>query len=515
MKKVTFKKLALLFILIMTFAMPTAGFAATNETSDKPSVWAVSDIEMAKKLGIMTEGVSSGFTKSITRQEFCELIVQTYEVLTQTQLPLPQNNRFVDTQNASVLKASEAGIVKGVSETEFSPNANITRQELAIMMMRTLWKLEEHFNTDLVVDYEISSTFSDLASISSWAKVDLLNAVENDLIKGVGNNLINPLGNTTKEQAIVMAKRLYFIAYNQLNHTEASWKGKHYFSNDILYGFDETNWLRNCVNLADRLQFLKKDGTVKQQFILEYSPSGWEITMPERAAYAEMTKFFVRDLGISDVIDLKGDKIFTIALKADGTVWQWYTPDNSMTSYVTDFLPEDVAPPEIHQVLGLEDIVSIDFQSSHGIALSKSGEIIQWDLENKLTKSKVDKEIVDVIAYNDCDLALAKDGSVYSLPLPGVAGEAVLQSQLTNISKIEASNNAILLLNNQGNVKVFRGALSGGLLSNTISINSNNVFLDISIIGNSCILKNDKGELLHFDTNSDLAIIQPETIEIP
>lgn len=179
--------------------------AGGNLNFSSASDWAESEIQEAYALGLTTETILNQFNRNITREEFCEIAVKLYEALSGKEALPAIENPFTDTTNTMALKAFELGIIKGTSDTTFSPNSPITRQEICVMIYRTL----KADNSSLNMDTSGVSAFSDESSIASWAIDAVKYANKNSIMKGTGNNNINPLGNTTREQAIVLIKRTF------------------------------------------------------------------------------------------------------------------------------------------------------------------------------------------------------------------------------------------------------------------------------------------------------------------
>ncbi len=103
----------------------------------------------------------------------------------------------------SVIAAYNIGIVNGVSETEFNPNGDITRQEAAAMLMRV------YKNYGAVEEESNDYLFADNDSIADWAKDDVYQINKLGVMQGVGNDMFAPLENYTVEQAIATFLRLY------------------------------------------------------------------------------------------------------------------------------------------------------------------------------------------------------------------------------------------------------------------------------------------------------------------
>ncbi len=103
----------------------------------------------------------------------------------------------------AVTAAYNIGIVNGVSETEFNPNGDITRQEAAAMLMRVYRNYGECEET--LSDY----SFADQDLIADWAKEDVYGINRLGVMQGIGNDNFAPLENYTVEQAIATFLRLY------------------------------------------------------------------------------------------------------------------------------------------------------------------------------------------------------------------------------------------------------------------------------------------------------------------
>lgn len=115
---------------------------------DIPSgAWYAAEAAAAKKAGI-TYGITPvlfGADQPFTRAMTVQMIARAAGA----DLSSPQQSSFVDVPveewfAAAVNWASQNGIVKGVSETEFAPNQVITRQDMLVMMGRYMAIVEEN-----------------------------------------------------------------------------------------------------------------------------------------------------------------------------------------------------------------------------------------------------------------------------------------------------------------------------------------------------------------------------------
>lgn len=168
------------------------------------SDWAIEELDKASDLGLITEEIKNNMKANITREEFCQVLIRMYENYIIFPIETSENP-FKDTNNIAVLKAAKLGIVKGVGENNFDPNAPVTRQEMSVMVYRTIRLLNP------TMDFNLKSThkFSDDEYISVWAIDPIQFIFDRGILKGTGDGNINPLGNATREGAVILILRAY------------------------------------------------------------------------------------------------------------------------------------------------------------------------------------------------------------------------------------------------------------------------------------------------------------------
>ena len=111
---------------------------------------------------------------------------------------VPEGAYYAD----AVAWASANGVVYGTSETAFSPEGKITREQMAAMMRRyaSFKKLDTSAKADL-------STFTDASAVSAWATGDMQWAVASELLYGNNHNQLQPTANATRAQAAAILQR--------------------------------------------------------------------------------------------------------------------------------------------------------------------------------------------------------------------------------------------------------------------------------------------------------------------
>ncbi|MBQ8836104.1 MAG: S-layer homology domain-containing protein [Clostridia bacterium] len=102
----------------------------------------------------------------------------------------------------AVAWANENGIVVGISETEFAPNDNITREQMAAVIYRYA-----KFKGYDVSDKADISDFADADEISGYALDALAWANANELVKGTTDTTVSPKGTATRAHVAAILMR--------------------------------------------------------------------------------------------------------------------------------------------------------------------------------------------------------------------------------------------------------------------------------------------------------------------
>lgn len=115
---------------------------------------------------------------------------------------ITERQTFSDTNDVNVEKMAGIGVVNGMGNNRFDPNAQLTREQAAVMLAR----LANAAGNPLE---EGDVTYADRAQMSSWAieAVGMMQAA--GIMGGVGNNAFAPRDPYTREQSIVTIMRLY------------------------------------------------------------------------------------------------------------------------------------------------------------------------------------------------------------------------------------------------------------------------------------------------------------------
>ncbi|MBD3921345.1 S-layer homology domain-containing protein [Paenibacillus sp. PR3] len=181
--------------------------AVVSAASYSPSGWAMDDTYEAQQIGLIPNMLWGNFQNKITRAELSGVIVRLYERLTNSKVPAAASNPFKDTKDADVLKASALGIIGGTGAGKFSPDAAVTREQLAVMLYNTLVKagLQDGISGDK------AASFVDAGSIASWAVEAVSKLAGAGIMQGADTKSglqFQPKANVTREQIFVLANRI-------------------------------------------------------------------------------------------------------------------------------------------------------------------------------------------------------------------------------------------------------------------------------------------------------------------
>lgn len=168
------------------------------------SAWAINDLNIAQGYGLITNRILGNISKKATREEFAEVMVKLYEK-SKGETIILGTATFKDTTNTEILKAATVGLMNGVGKGNFAPKAYITREQMAVTILRVLKVLNP---TD---DYSIAGVkkFVDDKYIEKWAKEGVYFCSKVKIVNGVGRNKFNPDGAATREMAVIVCKRAY------------------------------------------------------------------------------------------------------------------------------------------------------------------------------------------------------------------------------------------------------------------------------------------------------------------
>lgn len=185
-------------------------YAPTNTATENQGVsftdigsvsWANIAITELSKAGVL-QGKGNGIfapNDSLTRAEFVKIMVSALELTDENAKvsfeDVPQDEWYYK----YIASAKKAGLAAGISESLFGVNDSITREDMAVMVLR-LMKLFDIDTTGTAAD------FSDYNEISDYAKDAVLQLSGAGIINGMGDGTFSPKTYVTRAQG---AKVIY------------------------------------------------------------------------------------------------------------------------------------------------------------------------------------------------------------------------------------------------------------------------------------------------------------------
>jgi len=196
-------------LMVLTSAAVTAEAPADDQ--NKPSHWAEREISEAIEKELVPAHLQSNYRSNIKRSQYVLLALKVFDAAGKN-VDIKESRPFKDVLNheheQEIVKAYNAGIVKGDGKGNFHPDNFITREEIASLVVNLLMQITPEKDFIVKGAYE----YGDGSFISSWAKYYIDFCFENKILAGYGNNIIDPKGNATIEQSIAL---LYRLAENE------------------------------------------------------------------------------------------------------------------------------------------------------------------------------------------------------------------------------------------------------------------------------------------------------------
>jgi len=180
--------------------------AASTYTDIQTVSWAKSAIENLSERGIIKGKTSTLFAPNdnITRAEFVCLIVRAFS------LNKTSAGSFVDVNPSNwfykeVMTAKSLGIISGDNYNYFYPNKPITREDVAVIITRTLKVINKPLpgsSTDIL------AKFADKNLISSYAAPSMASLNSSNILNGRSETILAPKGNTTRAEAALLISKI-------------------------------------------------------------------------------------------------------------------------------------------------------------------------------------------------------------------------------------------------------------------------------------------------------------------
>lgn len=168
---------------------------------DCTNSWYATYVNYALQKDLMKGTSTTTFAPNVnmTRAQFVTILARAHDVPDSSAVA-PVELVFSDVDVTSyyanaVAWAKDAGIIDGISATQFAPNAYITKQDMAKMMAQ----FADYANI-VLPNGSAAPTFSDSASIATYAQASVNQLAEAGIFVGF-NGKFNPKNNATRAEA--------------------------------------------------------------------------------------------------------------------------------------------------------------------------------------------------------------------------------------------------------------------------------------------------------------------------
>ncbi|WP_028553105.1 S-layer homology domain-containing protein [Paenibacillus sp. UNC451MF] len=179
--------------------------------ADVASHWSKADVELLANKLVVDGATDTAFQpdRNITRAEFAALVVRSLGLSSAT-----ATSNFTDVKSdawyaSTVATAAKAGIIDGYEDKTFRPDAQITREELAAMVIRAMNYAD--IATNVTDPQSVLSKFKDSNKIV-WAQKEIAAAINAGLINGMTDDTIGSASQATRAQSATMLKRFLSVA---------------------------------------------------------------------------------------------------------------------------------------------------------------------------------------------------------------------------------------------------------------------------------------------------------------
>lgn len=326
-----------------------------NRFSDVPSGhWSDTLVHQLRDLEI-TNGVSEnefGMGREITRAEFVTFLVR----LKQWESVMVENSTFSDVKDSDWYYDSiEIAVANNVLQNEdssFRPLDNITREEMALMIINTLGygELAELYNDEI-------SSFTDVKEHIGYIK--LLNTF--GIVNGKGDGIFAPKDTAKREEAAAILIRMYNKVNSEIKSRNAFYADSSYSQMNEIYYFDSVSfgWAK-----------LVYDDATEELVLMDKKPVGYE----EPLKYARNNNVSCKlSVLASDSTKVNDNNVGIITLLLNDDILQ-----DKLIDEIISTVNEEVAYDGV--VIDFEDMTSSDLQQKYNDFLFK--------LKNKLEISE-------------------------------------------------------------------------------------------------------------------------------
>ncbi|OKP72279.1 hypothetical protein A3842_22770 [Paenibacillus sp. P3E] len=163
-----------------------------------PDHWVYTALKSLSAKHVVTGLTDSRFApaQTTTRAEFTAMLVRALQLKdTGEGLPfrdVPAGSWYTK----SVAAAYAAGLIEGVTATAFAPDAEITREQMAVLLIKAY-----EYKAGKAASRGGLQNLTDSALISVWAKSQVAQAVAHGIMQGIGDGRFDPQGLVSRAQS--------------------------------------------------------------------------------------------------------------------------------------------------------------------------------------------------------------------------------------------------------------------------------------------------------------------------
>ena len=173
-------------------------------TRSNVGTWAADAVDFAYHFGLVS-GVSKTKFAPNSPMTRAQLVTVLYRAAGSPSVTVSTNFEDLDVGSyyySAVVWANVNGIVNGTSDTTFSPDSRLTRQQLAAI----LYRYARAFGGDTSYIGNLSH-FTDRHQVDSYATTPMIWAVSHEIISGTSDTTLSPLSTATRAQVVVILHR--------------------------------------------------------------------------------------------------------------------------------------------------------------------------------------------------------------------------------------------------------------------------------------------------------------------
>lgn len=324
---------ALFLALVLCLGLSIPAHAASGYSDIPAGHWSEESVVRATELGLfygLGDG-TFGLGQPVTRAAFVTALVRLFR----WEEIIPQKASFSDAAPdrwfyGAVETACANGALSGAGHA-FRPTDNITREEMAAMLVRGLG-----YTSLAGAASSYSSPFTDVTTNKGFISL----AYDTGIIGGVGDGRFHPTGTATREQAAAMLVRVYDRLY--ANSTRLVYAGSYSQINvqtpKSAAGDDiPTTPLEPLAELYNALRQMKDKGADMSRAALRLTAggvrtitSGGRIIATEPVTHREVEDILAMD-GVNTYYSDRYECAYCIYQPATGqTATVWYQSDESL-----------------------------------------------------------------------------------------------------------------------------------------------------------------------------------------